>query len=142
MHLSFMQAELDRLSNRKELKIRSQQKATILREIGLMKEPSRRAIVKSLSIRSSTISSIIDDLIDSGVVKENGRQVNDRGRPRLNLAIASDSRFIISIYAEHFQLIGGLVNLQEKVFSETVIEVPQETECEAFINLFDNMIER
>ncbi len=137
-----MHAEVERLSNREDLKVRSRQKAAILKEIYLMPEPSRRAIVKSLGIRSSTISALIDELIESKAIQETGRQTNERGRPRLNLALGSNSRIILSIYAEHFQLIGGLVNLEEQVISEAVIPIPKETTSAEFIQIFDNMIEQ
>jgi predicted NBD/HSP70 family sugar kinase len=141
MHLPFVLAELERLGEEAGSRIRSRQKALLLREICLMKEPSRRALVHRLGLRSSSVSSTLDDLLTTGLVMEVGRQTkNDRGRPRLILAPNMDSRVAISLYVEHLRLCGGIVNLEEKILLEQEVLIPKNAGSDEFLQAFEELV--
>lgn len=141
MHLPFILAELENLGSDEALRVRSRQQALVFREICMMANPSRRALVKRLGLRSSTVSAILDELIDSSLVSEVGPQSgNDRGRPRLLLAPQMNSRVAISLYIEHLKLCGGVVNLAEEVLAEQEVAIPKQADGETFLAAFEQLV--
>ena len=141
MHVPFIIAELERLSCDESSRVRARQRAQLFREICLMPQPSRRALIRRLGLRSSTVSSVLDDLIDSRLVREAGPvSGNDRGRPRLILAPEMNSRVAISLYVEHLTLCGGMVNLAEHVLGEQQIALSKSAGPAEFLGAFETLV--
>jgi glucokinase-like ROK family protein len=76
-------------------------------------------IAKELSLSTTTISNIIDELIEMGVVKEDGvEEVNGRrrvGRPRAALRLVKDARYAVGVQigVERYHL--ALANLKAEI---------------------------
>ena len=141
MHLPFFLAELERIGEKENGKAGIRHRALILREICLMAEPSHRAVVHRLGIRSSSVSAALEDLMKTGLVAEVGRtSTTDRGRPRVLLATQSSSRVGISIYVEHLQLRGGVVNLEEEVLFERSVSLAKDSDRSAFVHTFEKLV--
>jgi transcriptional regulator of PTS gene len=136
-----MIAELERLGEENGRAAGARHRALLLREICLMSEPSHRALVHRLGLRSSTVSATIEELVACNLVGEAGRQAtNDRGRPRVILAPNMDSRVAISLYVEHLRLCGGIVNLEERVLVERDVPIPKNADATGFASVFVDLV--
>ena len=141
MHLPFVLAELERLGEDDGSRAQSRHRALLFREICLMSEPSHRALVHRLGLRSSSVSAGLENLIEAGLVREVGRQnKSDRGRPRILLAPSMNSRVAISLYVEHLRLCGGVVNLEEQVLVEREIGIPKNAGVPEFLHAFEELV--
>lgn len=141
MHIPFILAELERIGADETARVRTRQRAQVLREICLMPQPTRRTLIKRLGLRSSTVSATLDSLMRDGLVVEAGRQVaTDRGRPRQIIALEANSCVAISVYVEHLTLCGGVVNLAEEVLTEEAVSIPKSADTAEFLTAFEALV--
>ena len=141
MHLPFVLAELERLCEEDGARIRSRQKARLLREMYHRKETSHRELVHELGLRSSSVSLILEELASSGIVRELGTEpIKNRGRPRVILDLNMNSNVAISLYIEHLTLRGGVVNLEEKVLIEDEIAISQHADGTEFLTAIEKLV--
>jgi predicted NBD/HSP70 family sugar kinase len=141
MHLPFVLAELERIGEEDSGRARSRHRALLFREICLMSEPSHRALVHRLGLRSSSVSGGLEDLLSEQLIKELGPESKtDRGRPRVLLAPNMNSRVAISLYVEHLRLCGGVVNLEEQILVEREIDIPKNAGVPEFLTSFEELV--
>lgn len=99
--------------------IKNINKANVLDVIKKMQPISRIEVSKVLKMSKSTISTIVDELIEEGLVIENGYgEKGTVGRKPIQLSFNPDARFVIGISVESTNSIGILTNLEGKILKK------------------------
>ncbi len=109
----------------------------------LYTEPAYRVdLAKSISISTTTVTKLIDELIDLGIVREGSSEENDDrsvGRPKSALFLVKDAYFVIGIHIGGRKFRIGIENLRGEVIhsssGEYEYKIPWET-------LFNQIYER
>lgn len=69
----------------------------VLRAIHALEVPTRKVIAAESGLSTATVSSIVSELIDSGVVRESGMHRQSTGRPTAELALNADHGFLLGV---------------------------------------------
>jgi len=83
---------------------------------------SRAEISKEIHLAQSTITKIINPLIQDGLILEVGDGTSTGGRKPINLKFNNDFGFILSVKIEASKLIISLCNLEPAIISTSVID--------------------
>ncbi|MBE0068371.1 ROK family transcriptional regulator [Thermoanaerobacterium thermosaccharolyticum] len=110
--------------------------ANVLDVIKKMQPISRIKISKVLNMSKSTVSGIVDELINEGLVSEEGYgKTTSAGRKPIELTFNPNAKFSIGIDIESTNTIGVLTNLEGKIIKK--IKRPTGVKDEAFDNAVD-----
>jgi predicted NBD/HSP70 family sugar kinase len=121
-------SSIDRVHEGGSHRVKDREKALLYREIAVGKTPTRLALARRLSIRPSSVSEAVQELVDDGLVKETNAPLNGRlGRPQVILVARPDRYVAISAYIDSRELKAVLVTLREEVIAEEVHVLPPET---------------
>lgn len=101
---------------------------------------SRAEISKEIKLAQSTVTKIINPLVQSGLILEVGDGTSTGGRKPINLRFNNDYGFTISVKIEASRLIVALCNLSPAILSTTVVEFPLGISYETFKPLLINAI--
>ncbi|MHC1734174.1 MAG: ROK family protein [Erysipelotrichaceae bacterium] len=93
---------------------------------------SRAEISKEIKLAQSTVTKIINPLVQSGLILEVGDGTSTGGRKPINLRFNNDYGFTISVKIEASRLIVALCNLSPAILSTTVVDFPLGISYEAF----------
>ena len=93
---------------------------------------SRAEISKEIKLAQSTVTKIINPLVQSGLIIEVGDGTSTGGRKPINLKFNNDYGFTISVKIEASRLIVALCNLSPAILSTTVVDFPLGISYEAF----------
>lgn len=93
---------------------------------------SRKDITKNLHLRSTTVSNIVQELIDDGLVVEGESITQGRpGRPDFGLHFVPERLVAATIYVEKYTFIGSLVDAAGNILGQkTVAVAPHSTNNE------------
>ncbi|NTW95890.1 MAG: ROK family transcriptional regulator [Erysipelotrichaceae bacterium] len=83
---------------------------------------SRAEISKEIGLAQSTITKIINPLIEDGLILEVGDGTSTGGRKPINLKFNNDFGFILSVKIEASKLIIALCNLEPSIISTSVTD--------------------
>lgn len=83
---------------------------------------SRAEISKEIGLAQSTITKIINPLIEDGLILEVGDGTSTGGRKPINLKFNNDFGFILSVKIEASKLIISLCNLEPSIISTSVTD--------------------
>ena len=102
---------------------------------------SRLKMAKKLKMRANTVSDIVQELIDEGIVRETKKKMTGkRGRPIKMLEFWSQRFVCISIYPEDFTLIGSLIDMGDTTLAETEVFLPPDTDNRRFLGVLDSLL--
>jgi N-acetylglucosamine repressor len=90
-------------------------KRLILRVIYDRQQTSRVAISHVTHLTRPTVSSIVAELIEEGLVKEIGQRVSSGGKPATLLSVQEDARHLIGADLANSEFRGSVINLRGKV---------------------------
>ncbi len=122
-------------------RIKDREKAVIFQEICTGENVTRKSISHKLKIRPTTVSRLVQELLDEQLVVEGGRRrVEKPGRPEFFLLPNKNRLTAISIYVEGRKLKGQIVNLHEEILHEDEITVGESVENEEFTELFSRFL--
>ncbi len=115
-----------------------------IREAGLI---SRAALAKSIGLNPATITHIIRELIEEGLVEDTGSGKSKGGRPGSMLRIRSQAGYVIAIQLDRLYIKGMLtnLNLDEKIQEQVIASVPSQPSdisLEVLISLVRSLLER
>jgi transcriptional regulator of PTS gene len=104
------------------------QKADIFSYIFRNEPAARKDITQNLGLRSTTVSNIVQELVDDGLVVEGKSLTQGRpGRPDIGLHSVPERLVAATIYVEDHQFIGSLVDIAGNILAKITIAVqPQE----------------
>ena len=87
----------------------------VLRTIFEHESISRAEIARITSLTRTTVSEIITDLIEEGLVSEVGVGSSLGGKSPILLSLVEDSRCLVGMHLAHNQFRGAIVNLRGKI---------------------------
>lgn len=94
----------------------------VLKTIFSHENISRADIARMTNLTRSTVSDIVSDLIDGGLVSEIGVRQSQVGKNPILLSLIEDSRWLIGLDLAQNQFRGAVVNLRGKI--RDVITIP------------------
>ena len=83
---------------------------------------SRAEVARSTGLTRTTVSDVVTDLLDDGMVEEVGRGPSSGGKAPILLSIVGDSRQVIGLDLGEAVFAGALVNLHGEV--RRIVELP------------------
>jgi predicted NBD/HSP70 family sugar kinase len=111
---------------------RRSNRGLILRALHHGGPASRADLAKLVGLTPATVSAVIKELLDSGLVDELGRTSGSVGKPATMVGIEPDARHIVTVsLSEPDQFVGALVNLAGKVVLRRTYERGDRTGAEA-----------
>lgn len=128
--------------NRKDgISIKSQYKASIFSTIYQSPGITRKEIISNLGIRAGTVTSIVQNLVDNGIVLESQHSVSkERGRPEISLRINPEKWYAISIYCVSMNLHSAIVNnLGHEIFASSE-RLPASSDNDDFTSIITRLI--
>ena len=105
--------------------VRVEHRLKVMRALRDQGPQSRVELCKSLGLAPTTMTKVVADLLQEGLVDESGLQVqNGVGRPRLDLRLVPDSRQVISVVITPEGLDWAIVQLDLNVAKQGRVEFP------------------
>lgn len=98
--------------------MRTYNRALILRLIRLHQPVSRVELAKTTSLTKPTISNIVNELKEEGLISERELGVSSGGRRPIMLELAASDRFVIGIDATQRKLHGVVTNIHGELLDE------------------------
>lgn len=98
----------------------------VLKTIFSKENISRAEIARITRLTPTTVSNIVSDLIDEGMVSEIGVGQSQVGKTPILLSLIEDSRWLIGLDLAQNQFRGGVVNLRGKI--RDVVSIPVDNE--------------
>jgi len=83
---------------------------------------SRAEIARITGLTRATVSEIVAELIEEGLVKEIGTGESIGGKAPILLGLVADSRYLIGLYLGEDQFFGSIINLRGEI--KDTIEMP------------------
>ncbi len=110
---------------------RSHNQRVVLQTVRLLEPVSRAEIARETKLNIQTVSNIVDELLERGVVETGNRRMSGtRGQPPKEIKLNPDGAFSIGLHLDRDHLTGVLVNLQgrtlERVHHELAYPAPQQ----------------
>jgi predicted transcriptional regulator len=84
----------------------------VLQTIRLHGPTSKAEIARETNLTSQTISTIVNKLLDEGILIVTGKREGQRGQPALELELNPDGAYTLGFHLEKEQLIGLLMDLK------------------------------
>ncbi len=104
---------------------------------------SRADIARLTGLTRATVSEIVGELVEQGLVEEKGVAPSMGGKPPILVGIAQNNRLILSVDVSNDEYRGALVNLRGEIVLETVLPVGHlqgDKALEAAFALTDDLI--
>ena len=124
---------------------KSHNKALILNTIYQSENLSRADISRITHLTRSTVSEIIAELIEEGLVAETGTGKSAGGKPPVLLALVDDARQIIGIDLASGEFRGALINLRGDIqqrINFSIEDSSGEQALEIVFNLIDQLVQK
>jgi transcriptional regulator of PTS gene len=125
-------------------RIKDKEKSLVFQEVCNFPPCSRKEIAKKTHIRPTTVSRVVQEMLNDGLVVEcrDERALDKRGRPEIFLK-ANLNRFVaLSLYLQSRQLYAALINLGEEVLEEQFVPLDAEVGNKSFISICVNLIRK
>jgi predicted NBD/HSP70 family sugar kinase len=90
-------------------------RALVLKTITDHESISRAEIARITSLTRTTVSEIVADLIEGGLVSEIGMGTSQGGKNPILLSLVEDSRYLIGLDLAHSEFLGAVSNLRGKI---------------------------
>jgi transcriptional regulator of PTS gene len=120
---------------------RDRQKSLIYQAIVLKPKTSRTEITEKLRIRANSVSDLVQELVDAGLVLEEGSESRGRrGRPEIFLKLNANRLVGLSLYSEDRLLIGSLVNLAEETLAEKTVGIPSQADNRGYLRALYSLV--
>jgi predicted NBD/HSP70 family sugar kinase len=107
----------------------------VLNLIGAKDQPTRASIARALGLSRTTLSNIVSDFIDSGLIVETGESEKKRGRPATHLSIVADSWYTIGAEFHSGRWVFLIIDLTATIKNTLVMNLDEMT-SECFIETF------
>jgi predicted NBD/HSP70 family sugar kinase len=121
--------------------MRQQNRAVILATIQEQGPISRVELASLLGLTAATITRITRDLIDDGLVKEEGEgSTGSAGRKRILLHFNHGARLVISIHADERQVTGIIANLAGEILNRRTALISPQVSTESLTELIEELL--
>jgi glucokinase-like ROK family protein len=113
----------------------------ILKTIYNLGPLSRADIARATHLTRTTVSDLVGQLIEDGLVEEVGYGPSEGGKPPILLKVIDDSRHLIGIDLANSQFQGAVIDLRGKIVHRVNIPVDDHN-CEAALELVYELVEQ
>jgi glucokinase-like ROK family protein len=120
-------------------------KTLILNTVYHGRETSRADVSRITGLTRSTVSDIVSELIEEGLVTEIGMGQSARGKPPVLLSVVNEARQIVGIDLASGEFRGALVNLRGEIMQRLdlpVGDLPGDAALHCVFDLIDQLIAR
>ncbi len=94
----------------------------VLRTIFANESISRAEVARVTNLTRTTVSDVVNGLLEEGLVEEVGRGESIGGKTPILLSIVADSRYLIGLNLAQDKFIGAIVNLRGEI--KEMVEMP------------------
>lgn len=94
----------------------------VLRTIFANESISRAEVARVTNLTRTTVSDVVNNLLEEGLVEEVGRGESIGGKTPILLSIVADSRYLIGLNLAQDKFIGAIVNLRGEI--KEMVEAP------------------
>ncbi|MBI3168887.1 MAG: ROK family transcriptional regulator, partial [Chloroflexi bacterium] len=94
----------------------------VLRTIFANQSISRAEVARVTNLTRTTVSEVVNGLLEEGLVEEVGRGESIGGKTPILLSIVADSRYLIGLNLAQDKFIGAVVNLRGEI--KEMVEAP------------------
>ncbi|WP_245891100.1 ROK family transcriptional regulator [Desmospora activa] len=122
--------------------MKSINKSTILNIIRFHGPISRVEIAKMTKLTPPTVTNIVGELIESGIVLEQKRGESTGGRKPILLTINQSAFQVIGVYVSAHRVRGAVCNLNGRVVEESERPIPPNPTAEQFLQTVQEVIQR
>lgn len=98
---------------------------------------SRAEIARVTSLTRTTVSEIVANLLEEGLVNEIGVGSSQGGKSPILLSLVGDSRFLIGLDLSHSQFRGAVVDLRGKIHEMITLPVSDRDGEEALVQVYE-----
>jgi predicted NBD/HSP70 family sugar kinase len=117
---------------------RSYNQRVVLQTVRLFEPISRAEIARETKLNIQTVSNIVDELLERGVVETGARRMSGaRGQPPTEIKLNPDGAFSIGLHLDRDHLTGVLVNLQGHTLERVHFEVAYPTPEQAVVLMLE-----
>jgi len=115
-------------SDRIRYREKDHEKARLFRELCARGSATRRDLIQSLSLRPTSVSHAVQELVEDGLAaEERGRESGRSGRPELVLRARLERLTAISMEVESREIAAALVDIGGRVLASQAVVLPQES---------------
>ena len=121
---------IDKIHETTRYRIKDKEKAQIFQAICREPAITRKSIIKELSLRPTSVSKVVSELLEQNLIFEGNLQNDGRkGRPEVELYANYDRFVVISLYVVSKQVKGVLFNIiKQEILAESSVRVPWDVE--------------
>ncbi len=116
----------------------------VLKTIFERESISRAEIARMTALTRTTVSAIVGDLIDAGLVQEIGAGPSLGGKSPILLSVVPDARFMIGVDLTDDHFVGAMVNLRGEIrhrITQPIDDLQGEQALQALYQLLDSLLE-
>lgn len=113
----------------------------VLRVIYERQEISRADVARETGLTRTTVSDVVAELMEQGMVEEVGYGPSAGGKPPILLSVIPDSRHLLGLDLASDEFCGAVVNLRGQVRHEIAVPL-HDRDGEAALELVYDMVER
>ena len=116
---------IDTIHDTTRYRIKDKEKSRVYHIVCQQPGVTRKGIINQLSMRPTSVSGFVAELIDQRLIHE-GQLQNDgkKGRPEIELYANYDRFVVISLYVVSKQVKGVLLNINREILVENSVPVP------------------
>lgn len=123
-------------------RIKDSEKAWVYQKICLEPGITRKRIAADLGFRPTSVSNLVSELIDQGMVYEGDIWNNGKkGRPEIALYMNEDFLVAVAVYVVSKQLKAVLLNIKGDVLAENMVNVSSQMENNDLLRILIELIE-
>jgi transcriptional regulator of PTS gene len=125
-------------------RVKDREKSLVFQEICNFAPCSRKEIAKKTRIRPTTVSRVVQEMLNDGLVFECGdeKALDRRGRPEIFLKANLNRLVAISLYLQSRQLYAALINLGEEILEEQFATLEAKVTNTRFIGMCAKLIRK
>ncbi len=137
-----MTIDLNHLFDGPNYRIKDQQKALLYATIRASAGITRKELAERHAIRRTTVSNLVQELIDDAIVHEGELRSNgSQGRPQIPLYPSFDRFVGIALYFVSLELKGALVNSGYQILAEETTDLSERTDQSELADSIVEMVE-
>lgn len=117
----------------------------VLRTIFANESISRAEVARITNLTRTTVSDVVNGLLEEGLVEEVGRGESIGGKTPILLSIVADSRYLIGLNLAQDKFIGAIVNLRgeiKEMVEEPVHDDDGKTALDLVYHIIDQLIKK
>ncbi len=102
---------------------------------------SRQEIAESIGLSAPAVGYLVSELIEQGLVIEQGRRAKMRGQPAIELELRPNGAHTIGLHLKRDEIIGIVVNLIGEIKSKKIISLDKVPLPEETLKIFTEIID-